>query len=71
MRSLGYELKIGDVIESCHIAKSSESGAEFRETTPMRKINGTKNCHEGCHPVDVDLARYKAYPGRVVPQPVQ
>jgi hypothetical protein len=43
MRSLGYELKIGDVIESCHIAESSESGAEFREITPIREINGTKN----------------------------
>jgi hypothetical protein len=43
MRSLGYELKIGDVIESYPIAKSSESGAEFREITPIPEINGTKN----------------------------
>jgi hypothetical protein len=43
MRLLGYELKIRDPIESCHIAEGSESGVEFRETTPIREINGTKN----------------------------
>jgi hypothetical protein len=58
MRFLGYELKIGDVIESCHIAASSKTGAEFRDTTPIREINGTKNCHEGCYRVEVDLTRY-------------
>jgi hypothetical protein len=43
MRLLGYELTIEDVIESCHNAESSESGAEFRETRPIRELNGTKN----------------------------
>jgi hypothetical protein len=60
MHSLGHELKIGDVIESCHIPETSENGAEFRETTPIREINGTKNqkvLPRGCHQVGFDLAR--------------
>jgi hypothetical protein len=47
------------VIESCHIAEGSESGAEFRETTPIREINGTKKSEsKRYHQVEVDLARY-------------